>query len=491
MAETTDVESENIIFGDFVSSLYKNTDFINPEINILILGKIEHAYFEKLSQIGKIRNIETPGNFNPNIIDDKIGTPGDLDFADCTFDLVLVTGWLEKVKWLRWSIQEIYRVLKTNGEVWLEYVKNTNQDNTNTRNLDGFSKKVLRKIPVVNRYVKKNNGFNNSYIFELDNFKEVIKELDFSITMDRKINSSVFHNSNFDKDNSEEFYVFKLKKNSFDIKFRMVFTDKQWLMAGMQRDFSNEIQSLHKFEQRFNLFKESNPECLAERELPKNIIVLSPHPDDELIGAGGTIIKAKNNGAKVNIVQMTNGELTAALNETDSLIKKQIRSKEALKVAQKIGANLTMWNDIIDGTLLESHVAVERLHKLLIEIKPDAVFLPFYNDPQPDHFAANKVLYDTLKTNANINLKIFAYEVWSMCPYNTFVNITDEFEEKRNALSLYRSALRSINYIRTTEWFAAYHGTNLDEKNEYVEVFRVMNIAEFIINYEKFTSHTN
>ena len=40
----------------------------------------------------------------------------------------------------------------------------------------------------------------------------------------------------------------------------------------------------------------------------KNILVVAAHPDDEVLGCGGTLIKYKNNGYKINIVFFTDGE---------------------------------------------------------------------------------------------------------------------------------------------------------------------------------------
>ena len=39
----------------------------------------------------------------------------------------------------------------------------------------------------------------------------------------------------------------------------------------------------------------------------KRIMVIAPHPDDDIIGAGGTLIKAKENGSDIHIVYVTNG----------------------------------------------------------------------------------------------------------------------------------------------------------------------------------------
>ena len=37
------------------------------------------------------------------------------------------------------------------------------------------------------------------------------------------------------------------------------------------------------------------------------ILVIAPHPDDDIIGAGGTLIKAKENGANIHVIYVTNG----------------------------------------------------------------------------------------------------------------------------------------------------------------------------------------
>ena len=65
----------------------------------------------------------------------------------------------------------------------------------------------------------------------------------------------------------------------------------------------------------------------------KNVLVLAPHQDDELIGLGGTLLRLKNTETNITLVFLTDG---ASL--SDPLASKVIRSKEASKVAKELGA---------------------------------------------------------------------------------------------------------------------------------------------------------
>ena len=57
---------------------------------------------------------------------------------------------------------------------------------------------------------------------------------------------------------------------------------------------------------------------------PKNMVVISPHPDDETLGTGGTIAKFSQNGTKVSILEVS-GHLPPLYENKDfEIIKKKL-----------------------------------------------------------------------------------------------------------------------------------------------------------------------
>ena len=64
-----------------------------------------------------------------------------------------------------------------------------------------------------------------------------------------------------------------------------------------------------------------------------NTLIIAPHPDDELLGCGGTLLKLKSEGHKIGILVMTRASAISGWNE-DRIIK---REEEILEVSSNLG----------------------------------------------------------------------------------------------------------------------------------------------------------
>ena len=65
----------------------------------------------------------------------------------------------------------------------------------------------------------------------------------------------------------------------------------------------------------------------------KRLLVVAAHPDDEILGCGATLIKYKNQGYKVKVVFLSDGETSRNLDGSTSEKKIQMREKQATKVS--------------------------------------------------------------------------------------------------------------------------------------------------------------
>jgi len=136
----------------------------------------------------------------------------------------------------------------------------------------------------------------------------------------------------------------------------------------------------------------------------KNVVIFAPHPDDEVLGCGGTIAKKLAEGYNVFVIFMTDGRY--GLKEVgidknpDPLELKTIRKEEALKAAKILGLNEEnlFFLDIEDKSLSKHKIpALEKTIKLLQDIKPAEVFFPQELEYNPDHRATNTIVKKALK----------------------------------------------------------------------------------------------
>ncbi len=149
---------------------------------------------------------------------------------------------------------------------------------------------------------------------------------------------------------------------------------------------------------------------MSAAELPQSAVVFAPHPDDETLGCGGTILRMRQQGADVRIVFMTDGSASHRhLMPVEALAAQ--RKTEAMAAAAALGVlpEAVHWLGFPDGELF-AHlaVAVPQVRTLLAEAQPEAVFIPHRLDPPADHRATTEIVWSVLGRG----VRVYEYPVW-------------------------------------------------------------------------------
>ncbi len=147
--------------------------------------------------------------------------------------------------------------------------------------------------------------------------------------------------------------------------------------------------SLHILHSYFQLRGRKTPKTVWSMLPEKRLLVLAPHPDDETIGAGGTLAAARDVGAEIHVAVITDGCRAEHPHLTAEEIA-QRRREEVKRATGLLGAELSLW-EITDGEL-EVELPVEPMSQLLLDWQPDAVLLPCFLDYHPDHAAVTRLL---------------------------------------------------------------------------------------------------
>ena len=92
----------------------------NRHPRILALGNVSSAILRKCKKHAEVHVIKKPKSFTPRRINDSVGIAGDLDFQSQHFQMVIAKDWLDATPWMRWSLQEIRRVLDNDGVAIME-----------------------------------------------------------------------------------------------------------------------------------------------------------------------------------------------------------------------------------------------------------------------------------------------------------------------------------------------------------------------------------
>jgi bacillithiol biosynthesis deacetylase BshB1 len=174
-------------------------------------------------------------------------------------------------------------------------------------------------------------------------------------------------------------------------------------------------------------------------------LVIAPHPDDAELGVGGTILLLKDQGARVGVLDLTDGEPTPHGSP-------EIRRRETEAASAVLGldwrGNLGLPNRALVADLAARH----RLAGQLRQLRPRIMFAPYWEDAHPDHVAAS-ALVDAARFWAKLTktdlpgqphyperiLYYFSVHL-RLHPRPSFVlDITPHIEGKMQALACYAS----------------------------------------------------
>lgn len=204
------------------------------------------------------------------------------------------------------------------------------------------------------------------------------------------------------------------------------------------------------------------------------VLVIAPHPDDEIIGVGGTIIKRVQAGDEVHVLVVTRGKEPLF----DKAQVEKVR-KECLLADKMAGVKETVFLDF-PAVMLETVPRYElndEICKIVFSILPDEVYIPHRGDMQIDHqMVVDAAMVAVRPKYGHIVKRVYAYETLSETGWNipntvnefiptVYEDITSTFEHKLEAMNCFKSQLavfpaaRSIGAI---EALARYRGATVN-----------------------------
>lgn len=221
----------------------------------------------------------------------------------------------------------------------------------------------------------------------------------------------------------------------------------------------------------------------------KNIIVISAHPDDETLGAGGTILKHIANGDKVYWLIVTN----VFESEGFSIEKVSSRQEEIKKVAELLGISKTYCLDYPTMTLSSSSLLkmVPEISSVFMEAKPEIIYVVNRSDVHSDHRVIfNAVMACTKSFRYPFIKQIMMYECISETEFapalpekifipNYFVDITKYLNSKLEVMKVFESELEEHPFPRSLDNITALaHFRGASAGVKYAEAFQLLKFID-------------
>ena len=216
-------------------------------------------------------------------------------------------------------------------------------------------------------------------------------------------------------------------------------------------------------------------------------LVISPHPDDEVLGAGGTLFKRKN--LKENLLYW----IIVTRLKPNSAKKKILKRNNEIKKISKLFGFKKVFQLNFNTTELDNSSKkklIQNFSDIFNKIKPNELFVPHFSDVHSDHKIVSEVISSSTKNFRFPYIrKILAYEVLSETDYNLnrkkiffpnyYEDITKFLTKKKNAMKIYKSETKSFPFprsMKTIDALARLRGSQIGKNAaESFEILRVIN----------------
>lgn len=219
----------------------------------------------------------------------------------------------------------------------------------------------------------------------------------------------------------------------------------------------------------------------------KKIIVISAHPDDETLGAGGTLLKHKENGDEIYWLIVTN------VFEEQGFSKSVVENRQAeiKKISEMYGFQETFIFDYPTMTLSSSTLItlVPKISDIFKKVEPEIIYTLNRSDAHSDHrYLSDGVMACTKSFRYPFIKKVLMYECLSETEFapafaekafvpNYFVDITPFFDKKLEIMKIFESEMAEHPFPRSErniEALATFRGATAG--CEYAEAFQVVKI---------------
>jgi len=212
--------------------------------------------------------------------------------------------------------------------------------------------------------------------------------------------------------------------------------------------------------------------------------VVAAHPDDEILGVGGTILKHVKNGDQVSILVLGDGE-----SSREAKVDIEKRENQAKRVIQALGAKEMILKKLPDNQfdslpLLE---IIKEVEAVIRQVKPEIIYTHCPTDLNVDHRLTFQAVLTACRPQPGFGVKkILAFETLSSTEWQIkdqshlflpteYHDIAEFIDQKVEILKIYQDELRDYPHPRSVEGvkiLAQYRG--IEVGYHYAEAFQII-----------------
>jgi len=207
-----------------------------------------------------------------------------------------------------------------------------------------------------------------------------------------------------------------------------------------------------------------------------SVLVLAPHPDDEVFGCGGAIMRHVADGHAVQVVILSDGAYSADTEQQSSYTN--LRRSETIHAAAVLGYGKPEFWALPDRGIEYGEFLVQRIEQAIEETQADRIYAPSIYEMHPDHRALGMAALEAVRRNTG-NLKLAMYEVGvPMLRPNLLLDISDLRDRKQQAMACFLSQLKEQAYDQHISALNKFRTYTLGSKVTAAEAYFVADAQE-------------
>ncbi|MCB9883277.1 MAG: PIG-L family deacetylase [Planctomycetes bacterium] len=201
------------------------------------------------------------------------------------------------------------------------------------------------------------------------------------------------------------------------------------------------------------------------------VLVVTPHPDDEVIGCGGTIAMLRERSIDVVVVHVTDGALGDPGSHFEDIVT--IRRRESAEALAELGVSRTRELGFPDASLPERLAELrDVLRQTIEEEAPTFVMYPSPFEAHADHLALAAIVAEIFEPGDLGVQAVYFYGVNSPVPASCLVDVTPAYEKKQAAVRRYASQITYIDIPGKVRALDSARTVNIEDRNvEVCEAF--------------------
>lgn len=199
--------------------------------------------------------------------------------------------------------------------------------------------------------------------------------------------------------------------------------------------------------------------------MTQSILILAAHPDDEVLGCGGTIAKLADQGAIVHVAFLADGVFSRAGDMVAQREELGVRRTAAHKACDILGVKSVSFGDFPDNRMDTVALLdiIKALEELIVAHQPEVVFTHHAGDVNIDHRRIHEAVVTACRPQCGHPVKtLLCFEVPSSTEWqlpgsapvfapNWFVDISGTLDRKLAALDVYAAELRDWPHPRSRQ----------------------------------------